>query len=222
MNQVQFDGKWSFETEWKSSSLNNYYFDNGNTLVILRTAHQDEYVYVFIDMINDEVIDKGEDRVTICFDTSNDKTQAPNDDDYCFNTVLDSGPGNIYQGDATNLKQIQNHPDYIGLSTSSDNNDRYSGVPHPGYEFRIPINLIGRSPVYGFYFEAYDKNTNKLYTYPESDSSLMQSPVSWGEIYSPDKSLPEFDLPVVMLLPLIGLVIIMTRKLRSNIWHHTL
>lgn len=222
MSEVQFDGKWSFDTEWKQSSLNNYYFDDGNTLVILRTAHQGEYVYVFIDMISDEVTDEGEDRATICFDIGNDKSLVPDGNDYCFDAVLGSGLGHTYQGDTTNFKQIQNHPEYMGISISSDSSDRYSGVPHPGYEFRIPTDLIGRNSVYGFYFEVYDKNMNKLYMYPESDSSLMQDPGSWGEIYSPDKSLPEFDLPVIMLLPMIGLVIIMTRKLRSNIWHHTL
>lgn len=213
MDQVQFDGKWSFETEWKPTSLNNYYFDNGNTNVVLRTAHQDKFVYVFIDMINDETIDTGEDSSSVCFDTDNDKNPIPDDNDYCFDAVLNSGLGNTYQGDGTSLKQIQNHPDYVGLSAESDENDRYSGVPHPGYEFRIPTDLIGRSSVYGFYFEVYDKTADKLYTYPEHNNSAMQNPSQWGEIYSPDKSLPEFGLPMLMLLPVLGLVVILTKKL---------
>lgn len=216
MNEVQFDGKWSFDTEWKQSSLNNYHFNDGNTLVILRTAHQDKYVYVFVDMINDEVIDRGGDRAAVCFDTSNDKTTVPDDDDYCFDAILGSEQGNTYGGDGNDFKQIHNHPDFVGLSAPSDVNDRYSGVPHPGYEFRIPTDLIGRSYVYGFYFEVFDKNTNKLYTYPENNSTI-QNPASWGEIYSPDKSLPEFDLPVIMLLSLLGLVIIITKKIRLKI-----
>src|SRR5574338_332715 len=73
MNDVQLDGKWTFETEWKQSSLNNYSFDNGNTLVILRSAHQGNYVYILIDAITDEFINKGEDRAAVCFDTNNDK-----------------------------------------------------------------------------------------------------------------------------------------------------
>lgn len=216
MSEVQFDGKWSFDTEWKQSSLNNYHFNDGDTLVILRTAHQDKYVYVFIDMINDETIDKEGDRATVCFDTSYDKTVLPNNDDYCLDAVLSSEQGNTYQGDGNNFKQIPNHPDFVGLSTQSDMNDRYSGVPHPGYEFRIPTDLIGRSHIYGFYFEVFDKNTNKLYMYPENNST-KQNPASWGEIYSPDKSLPEFDLPMIMLLPLLGLVIIITKKLQLKI-----
>lgn len=216
MNEVQFDGKWSFDTEWKQSSLNNYHFNDGNTLVILRTAHQDKYVYIFVDMINDEVIDGGGDRAAVCFDTSNDKTAVPNDDDYCFDAILGSGQGNTYGGDGNDFQQIPNHSDFVGLSAPSDVNDRYSGVSHPGYEFRIPTDLIGRSHVYGFYFEVFDKDTNKLYTYPENNST-MQNPASWGEIYSPDRSLPEFDLPMIMLLPLLGLVIIITKKLQLKI-----
>ena len=212
MDQVQFDGKWSFDTEWKQSSLNDNYYDDRNVLVILRTAHQENYVYVFIDMINDEVIDRGTDKATICFDGGNEKNTTPNENDYCFEAVLESGMGHTYQGSSTSFKQIENHPDFVGLSSISDSNDRYSGIPHPGYEFRIPTDLIGRESVYGFYFEVYDGNTKKLYTYPQNQTSLMQTPAGWGEIYSPDKSLPEFDLPLLILLPVLGLVIVLTRN----------
>lgn len=215
IDQVRFDGKWSFESEWKQSSLNNYYFDNGNVLVILRTAHQGDHVYVFIDMINDETLDRGEDRATVCFD-SNNKNVIPDSDDHCFTAILDSGIGATYRGDNSSLQQIQNHSDYVGLSSASDENDRYSGVPHPGYEFRIPTEVIGRNWIYGFYFEVYDKNTDRLYTYPQANLSMSNNPSMWGEIYSPDKSLPEFDLPALMLLPTLGIVIIITRQLYSK------
>lgn len=218
INQTKFDGRWSFETEWKQTSLNNNYFDNGNVLVILRTAHQENYVYVFIDMINDEIINKGSDRAVVCFDGGNEKKPSPDENDYCFETVLESGMGYTYRGDpsSTSFRQIDNHPEFVGLSSVSDENDRYSNVPHPGYEFRIPTNLIGRESVYGFYFEVYDDNAKKLYTYPQNQTSMMRIPASWGEIYSPDKSLPEFSIPLLMLLPIFGLIIFLTKNYTNN------
>jgi len=216
IDKVQLDGKWSFETEWKQTSLNNYYFDNGNTLIILRSAHHGDYVYVLIDAINDEIINKGEDQATICFDTHNDKTQTPNNDDYCFDAILGMGMGNTYRGNYADLNggfiEIPNHLEFVGLSTDSDKNDRYSGVQHPAYEFRIPTDVIGRNSVYGFYFEVYDGDTKKLYTYPENQTSMMKSPVSWGEIYSPDKSLPEFYLPFLVTISSFTFIIIVSRS----------
>jgi hypothetical protein len=217
ISQAEFDGRWSFESEWKQTSLSNHYFDNGNVLVILRIAHQGDHVYVFIDMINDEAINQGSDRSTICIDSKNEKNQLPDTNDYCFEAVLGSGEGHTYQGDSSaDFKQITNHPEFIGISSISDKNDRYSGVPHPGYEFKIPTDLIGRESVYGFYFEVYDDNTKKLYTYPQNQTSMIHTPSSWGEFYSPDKSLPEFDLPLLMLIPVFGLVILLTKKIFNN------
>ena len=40
---VIFDGKWSNSVEWKKSSLNQFNFDD-DTIIILRTAHQDDYI----------------------------------------------------------------------------------------------------------------------------------------------------------------------------------
>jgi hypothetical protein len=96
---------------------------------------------------------------------------------------------------------------------SSDENDRYSSVPHTTYEFRIPTDFIGRSSIYGFNFAVYDDNMKKFYTYPDkiTTSDGFSNPSEWGEIYSPDKSLPEFYLmPMVMVLS-ITFVVLITR-----------
>ena len=43
MNKVIFDGKWTYGTEWKQSSLNTISYNDG-TLMQLRTAHQENFI----------------------------------------------------------------------------------------------------------------------------------------------------------------------------------
>jgi hypothetical protein len=215
MDEVHLDGKWTFPTEWKQTSLNEYVYDDGKTVIILRSAHQGDFVYIFLDAITDYHIDKQLDSATICFDLNNDKTEHAGEDDYCFTTVLEGGMGVTYKGDPTiqNFTIIPNHDEFIGLSAISDDNDRYTLIPHPGYEFKIPTEIIGRNNVYGFYFSVYDNYSKKYYTYPQNlTSAMFVSPALWGEIYSPDKSLPEFSLPTLSLLPALGLIIYLTKN----------
>lgn len=128
--------------------------------------------------------------------------------------------GITYQGGAeldTAFKEIQNPDGFVAKSAPSDENDRYSGVPHATYELKIPTDFIGRSSVYGFSFVVYDDNTKKFYTYPDNiiTNDGFSSPANWGEIYSPDKSLPEFYVaPLVMMLSVASVILITrTRKL---------
>lgn len=214
MDKVYFDGKWTFLTEWKQTSLNEYVYDDGKMTIVLRSAHQGDFVYIFIDAITDYTLDKQRDSAIICFDSNNDKTEYSGDDDYCFMTILDGGMGVTYRGDPTiqNFTIIPNHDEFIGLSTVSDDNDRYTPIPHTGFEFKIPTQVIGRNNIYGFYFSVYDDHSKKYYTYPQNlTNTMINSPSLWGEIYSPDKSLPEFSLPILLLLPALGLALYLTR-----------
>ena len=54
MNDVEFDGKWSFPSEWKASSINSM-----GDQVMIRSAHQDNFVYIFIDVLADASLDRG-------------------------------------------------------------------------------------------------------------------------------------------------------------------
>jgi hypothetical protein len=206
MDKVIFDGKWTHEFEWKASSLDTYSY-NDDTQIILRSAHQGDFVYIFLDPITDFQPDKMNDYAIICFDTKNNKSAEADSDDYCFMTHLDGTNSFTYQGGHTSkttnfFNQIPNHEEFIGISAVSDANDRYTPIPHPSYEFRIPTGLIGRESVYGFYFLVYDDSSNKTFTYPQSldPENFVSSPIHWGEIYSPDKSLPEFGLPLFPLI----------------------
>ena len=205
MDKIIFDGKWTHEFEWKQSSLNTYQYEN-DTQVILRSAHQDNFVYIFLDPITDYQLDKMNDYAIICFDTKNNKSVKADLDDYCFMTYLGDMNSLTYQGGHTGtnnfFNKTQNTEEFTGVSAISDNNDRYTPVPHPSYEFRIPTSLIGRESVYGFYFLVYDSHSKKSYTYPQNlnPETFVSNPSEWGEIYSPDKSIPEFEIPSVLLI----------------------
>jgi hypothetical protein len=215
MDKIIFDGKWTQEFEWKASSLNTYHYEN-DTEIILRSAHQGDFVYIFLDPITDYHPDDITDYAIVCFDTKNNKSTTADLDDYCFMTYL-NGNGLTYQGgyvsEPTNFNKITNPDGFIGISTVSDANDRYTSTPHPSYEFRIPTNLIGRENIYGFYFLIYDGTLQKTYTYPQnlSPEDFVSNPNQWGEIYSPDKSLPEFEIPLLSLVISILAVVFFSR-----------
>ena len=216
MDQVTFDGIWTHATEWKKSSLNSITTDQGT--IYLRTAHQGNFVYVFLDVILDTHLDKGLDKAVICFDTENDKNEFADSNDYCFTAILGENVGSTLQGEsslvANNFQNIPNVEGFIGIGAVSDENDRYSIVPHASYEFRIPTDLIGRSDNYGYYVGIYDDFTKTTYSWPSEivlDEFKIPSPKLWGEIISPDKSLPEFDLPFLALISSLVMIIVITR-----------
>ena len=221
MDNVIWNGKWTFYEEWKGTSLYTLSYDDG-TIMQLRTAHQGNFIYVLIDAVSMTHYNKGSDRAMICFDGKNDKNKIA-DDDYCFGVALGNNNPFVLRGGSP-LEQTDHYtsianPGIIGVAAISDVNDHYSIIPHSNYEFRVPIDLLGRSGVYGFYLGVYDSHIKKVYAFPESLTSTSQfgipSPSLWGEIVSPDKSLPEFPVPVVAFLGALGTVIFITRKAYS-------
>ncbi len=218
LDKIIFDGKSSSMAEWKQSSLDTLSYSDGN-VIYLRTAHQDNFVYVFIDALYSN-FEKNSDRAMICFDTNNDKSLLADSNDYCFMAILDNKRSFSYQGGSPfglngHFKNIPNSVDFIGIGSISDQNDRYSETPHPSYEFRIPTEVIGRSDIYGFYVYVYDSHYNKVYSWPQdiiSDSPLqVPSPSVWGELVSPDKSLPEFELPMFAILTAFAFSVYLTK-----------
>ena len=216
LDQVTFDGLWTHTNEWKRSSENLIREDQGT--IYLRTAHQGNFVYVFLDVAIDTHNDKDADKSVICFDATNDKTEFADSNDYCFTATLGKKIGSTLQGgsslDTNNFQNIQNPEGFIGIGGFSDENDRYSKIPHASYEFRIPTDLIGRSDNYGYYVGIYDDFTKTTYSWPSEivlDEFTIPSPKLWGEIISPDKSLPEFDLPFLALVSSLVLILVITR-----------
>jgi hypothetical protein len=222
MDNVIWNGKWTFYEEWKESSLYTLSYDDG-TVMQLRTAHEGNFIYVLIDAVTMTHYNQGSDRAIICFDGKNDKQKIADYDDYCFGVALGHNNPFVLRGGSP-LEQTDHftnimNPEVIGVAGISDENDHYSSVPHSNYEFRIPIDLLGRSDVYGFYLGVYDSHAKKIYAFPENLTSTFQfgipSPSQWGEVISPDKSLPEFPLPIIAFLGAFISVIFITRKAYS-------
>ncbi len=225
MEDVIFDGKWSSWPEWKRSSLDSF----GGDQIKLRTAHQGNFVYVMLDVLIDRTIDEYSDKAIICFDTDNNKSVISDVNDYCFVAELGNENGLILRGSDVSGKnyfeEISHVSGFIGIGNSSDKSDRYLKTPHSSYEFRIPTDLIGRSSVYGYYVGVYDASSNKTYHWPEgtTDKNVEQipSPSKWGSMISPDRSLPEFQWPLLILLPILTMVILVTRvRLNAGLINH--
>jgi len=217
MNDVIFDGKWTFFSEWKPTSLDNMGDFNR---IFIRTAHLDDFIYIMLDAVEDSTIDKNKDYAMVCFDSKNEQSVKPDSNDYCFKVQLGSDKALTYQGsdESGELKIIKNHANLIAIGQSSDEHDRYSKAPHASYEFRIPIELLERTDSYGFFIEVYDNSKTKTYTWPteiESENSDTPSPAKWGLIYSPDKSLPEYDVPMLVLVIGIFSIILLSIKSRG-------
>lgn len=219
LNHVIFDGKWTFYTEWKESSLNDLVY-NDTTRIELRSAHQDNYLYFMIDALTETNFVKTSDRAVICLDANDSKVQIPNSNDYCFIAVLNGKNSFVLQGGSplslsNYYKIIPSPDDFIAIGGISDQNDRYTPIPHSSYEFRIPIDLVGRSDIYGIYVGVYDSHSNTVYSYPNDTISVgpleIPSPSQWGTMISPDKSLPEFPLPMIVLPIAFTVVVYLTR-----------
>ena len=215
MDKVIFDGKWTFYKEWKRSSLVPIFHDGS----VLRIAHQGNFIYVMIDGVGLTKFNNNGDRTIICFDINDIKSTRPNAGDYCFMATLGSNQIIVLQGGSdfasTNYyKKIPVPLGVIGVGGVSDQNDRYTDISHETYEFRIPTDLVGRSDKYGFYLET--QYSNNIYTWPPqnstSDVSQISNPNTWGEIISPDKSLPEFPLPLVSLIVGFSVLIYLNNK----------
>lgn len=217
--QLEFDGLWTDPNEWKPTSQTEMVTDNG--LIYLRYAHQDNFIYFLIDAVADKNPEKNSDRAIICFDLKNDKTIFPNEDDYCFISILGKSIGHTLQGGSyistqNYYKKIPNPENLIAIGNVSNINDRYSPIPHASYEFRIPTDFVGRSNVYGIYVGVFDKSESKMYSWPDSATThytKIPSPSTWDELVSPDKTLPEFPLPLVsVVIGILGILIITRLK----------
>lgn len=219
IRSVNFDGKWTFFTEWKESSL-----DSIPGIGMLRSAHHDDFIYIFVDALYDSTLDGGSDRAIICFDPNNSKSAIPEEDDHCFVAILNEDMGYTMRGNPESItndyfEKIPNHDDYVGIGGASDDNDRYLKTPHPSYEFRIPTDQISRSNHYGFYLETFDATSNQTLTWPliaKENSTNIPGPQNWGDLISPDKSLPEFPLPILFLVVMLFSMIMLSKKLYNG------
>jgi hypothetical protein len=242
MKEINFDGKWTFYQEWKQTSWNPIKFD-GNMVFHLRTAHQGNFIYVLIDDISDTNTNIGSDKATVCIDSKNNKSKFLDNDDYCFivqleernfiDTLLNKQDSFVIQGDSQSksFKELEKIKvkEFVGIGAMSDKEDKYSSISHASYEFKIPIELIGRSDNYGFYVNVFDASSNVVYSWPEDiklESFDIPSPSLWGNLISPDKSLLEnsesesvdfFVILLVMALVITAVIFFIAFKKKGHL-----
>lgn len=207
MKEINFDGKWTFYSEWKQTSWNLIKSDE-NAIFHLRTAHQGDFIYILIDAIIDTNANIGSDKATVCIDSKNNKSKFFDSNDYCFivqleeknfiDALLNKQYNFVIQEDlqSESFEKVEKIKvkDFIGIGTMSDKEDKYSEISHASYEFKIPIELLGRSDNYGFYVNVFDANSNIVYSWPEDiklENFDIPNPSLWGNLISPDKSLLE-------------------------------
>jgi hypothetical protein len=205
MANIVFDGKWTSKSEWKESIQTHVSFGE-NKIVHVRTAHYENFIYFLLDFESDTTSNMNMDKATVCLNSDNNRNLSFDKNDFCFTAIL-NGTSYVSVGTANNTmdKYFENTIPFIGIGTTSDNNDRYSQTPHSSYEFKIPTELVGRSSTYGLYFSLYDFDQNQLYSWPNietKNSSTIPSPNTWGTLISPDKSLPEFSFSIIFSIML--------------------
>lgn len=210
------DGKWTFVSEWKESAYTGLSYDNGGKL-ILRTSHDRNYIHILVDNLGDTFPNKGEDRTTICL---NSKNKNPEKDNYCFIVTLGRNNPIVLQESSpytikSNFKRIFK-TEFKGMSDVTVT-DRYSVVPHVTYEFKIPVDLVGRSNEYQFYVAVYESQNNYILTWPKYTTLKNNFDIpptsNWGTMISPDSSLPEFHSSYfVFFLPFLIIIILRRQK----------
>ena len=196
LHEVQFDGEWTFRSEWKDSSYDNFLFDDDEQFV-LRTAHQDGFFYVMINYLTDFTYHHIADRAIVCFD-GYDTSSIADETDWCYTISRESGNAHTLQGGSqifqtSHFNLVKNHQDFVAYGGMSGENDPYITTPHPTYEFRIPIEQIGFQNEYGFFVQVFDGNNVKTYPKEFSDKypQKIPSPTKWGKMFSPDRSISE-------------------------------
>lgn len=220
MNHVIFDGKWTFFKEWKESSLTD--IQTEDSIIYIRTAHLENFLYVMIDAVADTTINNGTDEAAVCFNTLLDVNTTSNNS-YCFVLRLGDNVATTLIGfnATTQFETIDNHKDLVAIASASDQNDRYTKIPHGSYEFKIPLEILGRSDKYNFYVSIFDFEKSKTYTWPPEINSGIPPIQNWGLLYSPDKSLPEYEIPTLILIFSILVAIFLSSiKSKFNLFYY--
>lgn len=221
LNEKIFDGKWTHLTEWKHSSLD--YMRGASTSVTLRISHLGDFIYVLVDAVYDTTHDEQKDHAMVCFGTKVDNSTKPDTSNYCFISKLGSANGVTlrWSEESQSFEMAENHSELIVVGGISGENDRYSKVPHASYEFKIPLELFGRYDRYDFFASSFDNSKAEFYTWPADIQVSAESEIPdqklWGVIYSPDKSLPEYELPISIFLISILFTFFLSTKLGKQL-----
>lgn len=226
---IIFDGIWSYRTEWKPSSLTRV--DSDNSEFVIRYAHDYENLLVLISVVSDTTPSRMSDKAIVCIDSKNDGGKVPQLDDYCFMAKVGSNTPTTLQGGGFNAFQgyyqkIENHPNLIAVGGISGEWDRYSKTPHSSYEFKIPLEIIGRSNNYGLFVAVHDPDSGNYFGWPNNVKlekyPFIPVPEKWGILFSPDKTIPEFDFPFLILLSTVAFLALISNIFSKNLFNHSI
>jgi hypothetical protein len=198
----QIDGKWTSKTEWLDASETKIVDEK--LTAYLRMKHDGIFVYVLIDFISDQGLERSGDFAVVCLDTLDNGGEVPSDDDYCFYRITKAGNflNGIMQGNGMEWVVLQQSRVYDPYGTNesfkarirySHLNSPYDSVnSHVSYEFRIPIAGYGINEVMGFYVYANDGYSNNFLQWPADAGGkqyrtivkdVLPFPDEWGSVH---------------------------------------
>ena len=196
---VNIDGRWTTQTEWIDASETKI---EDKELAYLRAKHDKVFLYIMLDFISDDGLEKSSDVGVVCFDTESDGSGSPLQDDYCFYRITRAGEfrDGIIQGNGGGWTILQESKTFdpneekfkarIGYSQMNDPYD--SANKHVHYEFRIPIESYGLNETMGFYVYLNDAFKNEFIEWPVNGggrhlalrvNDVLPAPDSWGELH---------------------------------------
>jgi len=197
---VQIDGMWSTKTEWTDAS-ETVIAENSLT-AYLRAKYDERFVYILVDFVSDQGLDKSGDLAVTCFDTRSNGDNFPLADDYCFYRVTRTGEdlSGIIQGNGTEwviLQEAESWDPYDNKFDAavaySQMNDPYDNTnKHVTYEFRIPIDTYGLSETMKFYVYVNDAYNNEFVEWPKNAGGkqlklivkdVLPSPNKWSSLH---------------------------------------
>jgi hypothetical protein len=194
---VRIDGKWSSKMEWNDASETKI-VRNGVT-AYLKMKQDDRFVYILTDFISDEGLDKRGDWAVVCFDTKNDDSMMPLQDDYCFYLATRAGDvrSGIMQGNGkswTIMLEAKIIDRFADMDSSRFNDPYESEREHVISEFRISKESYGLEEKMGFYVYLNDGYHNNFVEWPmdaggkqfginaRTVKDVLVSPDKWGRI----------------------------------------
>jgi len=197
---AEIDGMWSTKTEWIDASETKI-VENQST-AYLRAKYDELFVYILVDFVSDQGLDKSGDLTVTCFDTRSNGGNFPLSDDYCFYRVTRTGEdmNGIIQGNGTEwviLQEAESWDPYDNKFDAavaySQMNDPYdSNNNHVIYEFRIPIDTYGLSEMMKFYVYVNDAYSNEFVEWPTNAGgkqlklivkNVLPPPNKWGVLH---------------------------------------